>query len=220
MCGEGRYVRRRWCLTAMAKFIVDKLVGIRTSFTFRRGGMSKKIVFVVSTLAATTLLLVVLAGIALAKGDAALSNAPAAPSAVYTPTLDYWPKKITTLGEHTITYLITVHNQDPSITPTARITLTLDPNLDFADPAIGTVTFPGDTIILPTKQVIWTPTLTPCQPQALGVFATATIETVKLPYKAYTTTVEWNGESEDLVTELDLAHRLYCPVIMLNVAVD
>jgi hypothetical protein len=195
----------------MIEFMVDKLVGIRTSFTFRRGGMSKKLVFLVSTLAATALLLVVLAGLALAKGDAA-------PSADYDVVADVDPTTIKTVGDHTIMYTIMAHNSTPGITPTARITLTLDPNLDFADPPVGTVTFPGYTLVPP--QLIWTPELEYCVTETLVVYATASIETVKLPYKAYTTTVEWNGESVDLVTELDLHYMLYCPVIMLNVPTD
>ena len=105
--------------------------------------MSKKMRFLISTVMATVLLLLVLAGIAFAKEPEASSTSAAhsttwATSAV-TPTISYMPATITDLGTYPFTYTIRLHNPISSpLTTTVRVTVTLDPYLDF-DPESGTL---------------------------------------------------------------------------------
>lgn len=179
--------------------------------------------FLISTVMATVLLLLVLAGIAFAKEPEASSTSAAhsttwATSAV-TPTISYMPATITDLGTYPFTYTIRLHNPISSpLTTTVRVTVTLDPYLDF-DPESGTLLLPDEgTLMFPgSNQVVWEPTLEFCNPVTLTVNAEGTFDegTLNMGLGAVTTRVEWDGSYEDLVTRLRI-YKIYMPIIMRN----
>ena len=184
--------------------------------------MSKKTSFLISTLVAAALLLIVLAGIAFAKApeasnDAVVNNATRVTSAV-TITVDtdgYTPKEITEFDTYKFTYPIVVHNQTQGITPTVRCTVTLDSYLQE-----GTALLPdGGTAEFPLVYSWTSPLLAYCVPVTLTIEAYGAFDDIGtldlIPGNAITTTVECDGESEDLVTRL-LLYKLYCPLIMRN----
>ncbi len=186
--------------------------------------MSRSTRFLISTMVATALLLIVLASIAFAKAPEA-SDADVVDSAIratniVTPTTDsYMPKTITDFGTYTFTYPIVLHHAiSTPLTTTVRLTVTLDPYLIF-DPESGTLLLPGDgTLLFPeSNTIVWEPTLTYCQPATLTVTAEGTFDqgTLDLGVTALTTIVEWDGNSRDLVTRL-LLYKIYLPIVVRN----
>lgn len=186
--------------------------------------MSRNTRILISTATATALLLIVLSGIAFAKvpkasvDNTANNTASIQAASVVTPSTDHTPQTLTEFGTYPFTYTIVLHNQDPAVTPTARITVTVDPYLDF-DSASGTLLLPGGTLLFPgDSTIVWTPILTYCQPTTLTVTAEGTFDqgTLDLGIDTLTTTVEWNGNRRDMVTRLRLLYKIYLPLVARN----
>jgi hypothetical protein len=188
--------------------------------------MSKNTRFLVSTTLGIALLLIVLVGIALAKAPEAgtgkaTDNTPSIQATgVAVTTTGYMPKTITEFGTYTFTYPIALHYQiSTPLTTTIQVTVTLAPYLDYVSHALtGTLLLPDHTVVLPENRVILTSSLEYCQPATLTVTARGTFDrgTLDLGIKALTTTVEWDGNRDDLVTQLNLYYVLYLPLIMRN----
>jgi hypothetical protein len=190
--------------------------------------MSKNTRFLISTMMAITLLLIVLAGIAFAKAPEASAgkathNTPSIQATgVLVTTTGYMPKTITEFGTYTFTYPIALHYQiSTPLTTTVQVTVTLDPYLNYVSHALtGTLLLPDHTLVLPENRVILTSSLRYCQPATLTVTAQGTFDqgSLDLGITALTTTVEWDGNRDDLVTQLNLYYALYLPIIMRNVS--
>lgn len=161
-----------------------------------------------------------------ASVDKAAKNTPSIQTAsIVTPTTDYTPQTITEFGTYPFTYTVVLHNQAPAITPTVRITVTVDPYLDV-DSVNGTLVLPGGTLMPPggtllypeNNMIIWTQILTYCQPATLTVTAEGTFDqgTLDLGIDTLTTTVEWDGNRRDMVTRLRLSYKIYLPLVMRN----
>jgi hypothetical protein len=188
--------------------------------------MSRNTRFLISTTMAIALLLIVLAGIAFARAPEASAGkaTDSAPSIqatdVVVTTTGYMPKTITEFGTYTFTYPIALHYQiSTPLTTTVQVTVTLDPYLNYVSHALtGTLLLPDHTLVLPENRVILTSSLIYCQPATLTVTALGTFDrgTLDLGVKALTTTVEWDGSRDDLVTQLNLYYALYLPVIVRN----
>ena len=190
--------------------------------------MSKNTRFLISTMMAIALLLIVLAGIAFAKppetdAGKATDNTPSIQATgVVVTTTGYMPKTITEFGTYTFTYPIALHYQiSTPLTTTVHVTVTLDPYLNYISHALtGTLLLPDHTLVLPENRVILTSSLRYCQPATLTVTAQGTFDqgSLDLGITALTTTVEWDGNRDDLVTQLNLYYALYLPIIMRNVS--
>jgi hypothetical protein len=186
--------------------------------------MSKNTRFLISTTMGIALLLIVLAGIAFAKAPEAgagkaTDNTPSIQATgVVVTTTGYMPKTITEFGTYTFTYPIALHYQiSTPLTTTIQVTVTLAPYLDYVSHALtGTLLLPDHTLVLPENRVILTSSLRYCQPATLTVVARGTFDqgTLDLGIKALTTTVEWDGNRDDLVTQLNLYYALYLPIIV------
>lgn len=188
--------------------------------------MSRNTRFLISTMMAIALLLMVLAGIAFARAPEASAgkatdNTPSIQATgVVVTTTGYMPKTITEFGTYTFTYPIALHYQiSTPLTTTLQVTVTLAPYLNYISHALtGTLLLPDHTVVLPENRVILTSSLKYCQPATLTVTAQGTFDrgTLDLGIKALTTTVEWDGSRDDLVTQIHLYYTLYLPVIMRN----
>ena len=188
--------------------------------------MSKNTRFLISSMMAIALLLIVLGGIAFAKAPEASAgkatdNTPSIQATgVAVTTTGYMPKTITEFGTYVFTYPIALHYQiSTPLTTTVQVTVTLDPYLNYISHALtGTLLLPDHTLVLPENRVILTSSLRYCQPATLTVTAQGAFDrgTLDLGVKAVTTTVEWDGNRDDLVTQIHLYYALYLPVIMRN----
>jgi len=96
--------------------------------------MSKSTRFLTSTVMAVVLLLIVLAGLALAKvPEANYDNVADSASPIRSTgditvdlSIDYTPQVIRDYGLHTFTYTFSLHNVTAGYTPTVPFTVTLD----------------------------------------------------------------------------------------------
>ena len=198
--------------------------------------MSKSTRFLTSTVMAVVLLLIVLAGLALAKAPEAIvvvddnvanSASPIRSTGDITVDLsiDYTPQVIRDFGLHTFTYTFSLHNVTAGYTPTVPFTVTLDRFLSD----VGTLVPPA-TLVLP-KVIVWTPELVYCEPVTLTITAKALIDegtlqmgTLDMGMKVMTTTWESAEElyldseaasSGNILTHLQL-YKLYLPIMLTS----
>ncbi|MCX7683533.1 MAG: hypothetical protein N2508_16455 [Anaerolineae bacterium] len=164
---------------------------------------------ILSLLLAVALVVLVMIGIALARGSQGGSSVTVSASG-------YTPKAVWALGSYTFTYPVVAHYTiSQPATTNVVITVTLDPALQLTcDP--GTVLLPGQVICdAQAKKVVWNAVLTYCQPKTLIVYGFATFDqgTLNMGKASVVTVVEWDGQSMNLVTPLFL-RKIYLPVVM------